>query len=234
MPTDWGLEISKFALTPVLAGAGAYIGFLLSNRGKKHDLVYKEKVEAFKALSGDLLRVRKASLLCLTGGLYGDQPSEIEAAEKLLRQYATDWGLAVEDPTVFLGPETRQAMTNVRDMLWVYVTVREKMEPRVGISWMRSVEERDYEWSEEEVVGFRQWGEHLEAVRLAAESTINILYKDIGLPSLRPLFAQERTRLIERVAASAVTPALVSALRRSTVTIVAYDAFMDAATKANP
>jgi len=231
--TDWTLEIVKFVLTPVLAGAGAYVGFLLSNRSKKHDLLYKEKMEAFKSLSTEMLKLRKASYIALMGTLWLDRADEdtseaTRAANQELAEFTNHFLYSSEDVTLFLSERSRTAMQAVQDALWGHVYAREAVDVPETLSWMKAIQQRECVLTDPEVRAYRVWGEKLEAVRTAAEEMINELYRDIGLPTLRPIFAADRTRY-SLLARGLMLPALRMAVEASTVTVVSYEAFERAA-----
>ncbi len=203
MATDWALEITKFVLTPILAGVGAYIGFMLSNRGKKHEILYKEKLDVFKKLSAELFKLRHMTVICLLGNEIAEdyRKYSIEEAENFLREYERKLFLLDEDPTIFLSRKTRDSFEKLRSAL------REALSARVAFSkdkhegWVdivRSFEERgriDNIW----LKSLTRYSDSLAALKDATENCINAIYVDLGLPNLTSRFERERAITKEKV-----------------------------------
>ena len=64
---NWTVEIVRIVATGGIALFGAWIGFGLANRGRKYDLLYKERFASFKVLADNCLVLRN-----ITIGLYKD------------------------------------------------------------------------------------------------------------------------------------------------------------------
>lgn len=224
MATDWTLEITKLVVTPVLAGVGAYVAFMLSNRGKKHDLLYKEKLEAFKSLSTEMLRLRKASYIAMMGTLHLERMDEEDTsaatreANQELEEFATRYLYSPEDVSLFLDERSRAAMIKVQNALLGYTHARKTTKMPATLSWMKAVGEREGILTEAEFQKFKRWGEELEGIRGAAEHMVNELYRDIGLPTLRPIFAAEMAQYTMLVRGM-LLPTLQMAMDASAVTV---------------
>jgi len=197
MPTDWALEITKFTLTPVLAGAGAYIGFILSNRSKKHEILYKEKLESFKKLSSELLKLRYMTIVCLLG----DELQEdyriysVEESESFLRNYERRLYLLDEDPTIFLSKRTRKSFEILKISLRETMNARSALASNEHQGWLSLIQnyENAGRSDDSHLSALNQYGRSLGSLKDTIEDCINAIYIDLGLPNLTSRFESERT-----------------------------------------
>jgi len=60
MATDWGVEWFRVCFTGVFAFGGAWGGFLLANRGRKIDILYKEQYNSFAVMADNMAVLRNS------------------------------------------------------------------------------------------------------------------------------------------------------------------------------
>ncbi|MFC3833074.1 MULTISPECIES: hypothetical protein [Deinococcus] len=59
-PVNWPLELLKLFVPPILTLIGVYIAFKLANRGRKYEILYKERYRATEEVIGHLYSVSGA------------------------------------------------------------------------------------------------------------------------------------------------------------------------------
>lgn len=191
MATDWSSEVFRGLATGTVAVAAAFIGFNLADKGKRRDILYKERLESFKKLVLEIYSIRSNLILLGNDVLRKKQkptPSLLEIIENLVKSEIY-LELEVEKDLIFLKDESRKSISEILNNLKEFLDVQygigfEKSYLEQSLEALRS-ESEDAEYKRSEIV---LWQKLIWSTVSACESAINALHDDLELPESKPVF----------------------------------------------
>lgn len=194
---NWTVEIVRIAATGGIALLGAWIGFGLANRGRKYDLLYKERFNSFKQFCDQTLQIKhyvekvlkeSSSLIDTISSnrttLWDLEPIrrnglEIERIVKLLD--------ISQGSIVLINSSTRQSYTQILysvSRLTTLIHTLKRLDKRQG-ELLQPVTPEDYKKA------LRGLVEASESTILLIENSINDAYKSLQLPDYAPIYGKQ-------------------------------------------
>lgn len=196
MATDWAVEIMRVVVTPSLAFIGAFIAFRLNNKTKQYEIIYKERLEAFKAVNSHVLKLRTSlqsvgfqSNRLVGGGMSVDDLSSyisdvIEVA-KLCRTLDDD----LDDKLVFLGYDSQKSIVVLSDE--ASDTVHEAFNRLKKIHQQEITNDPQVSKNDLYQEAHEYIHRHFYDVSRKCESTIDAIYRELNFPFKRPYFSEK-------------------------------------------